>query len=636
MTWLAPGMAWFALLIPAVLLLWFLRMRRRDVEVSSTLLWSKVLEDKRVNSPFQRLRRSILLLLQILAIALLTAALAQPERQGERLAGRVHLLLVDISASMAVDEGGGTRFGRARAQARERIDRMGEGERAVVITFDQGARAITPVTDDRALLARALDRLEPGSAATRIGPAMELALAIAERETDAVAVIISDGDFEPWEGKQIPLPLEYVPVGEGVRNAGITALSARPEIGAEGALRVFVEVRNPGPDRAAGTLTLSLGGQTVRAADHEGIEPAGRWPHTFEVSGGGAGEVLEVVWEPRGEDLLAADDRAWIIVEPPPTLRVWQIGPPNFALDDAISVLPRTEVEILTADAAKERLASAGAALPDVIIWDRTAPAALPAGPAHLFLGALPPGVWVPEPALAKEPPVISWDREHPLHRFVGYAGLDGEIAEGWLLPDLPHSRALLDSRGGALIRTFRHEGSEGIVVAFDAMKTRWPLRPSFPFFLQAALAHLGRRGDAVEGIRPGDLIAIEGGPEVERFRLTEPSGRTRELAPAADGWLRFAETDQLGLYRIEWTEPGGRDAAGQRRAPVERERIVPVSLLSLRESSIAPQPKIAIAGAELTAESANRALVNEVYWPWLTALACALLLGEWYFYHRR
>ncbi|MGA1778977.1 MAG: BatA domain-containing protein, partial [Planctomycetota bacterium] len=66
MTWLAPSMAWFGLLAPLVLLFWFLKIKRREIPISSTLLWSRVIEDKRVNSPLQRLRRSLVLLLQLL------------------------------------------------------------------------------------------------------------------------------------------------------------------------------------------------------------------------------------------------------------------------------------------------------------------------------------------------------------------------------------------------------------------------------------------------------------------------------------------------------------------------------------------------------------------------------------------
>ena len=271
--------------------------------------------------------------------------------------------------------------------------------------------------------------------------------------------------------------------------------------------------------------------------------------------------------------------------------------------------------------------------VPDLIVWDRTSPAELPRGPAHLFLGALPPGVWDPEPPLVKNPPIISWDQDHPLNRFVRYSSLDGEIPEGWVLPDLPHSKALLDSRGGALIRTFRSEASQGIVVGFDAMRTRWPLQTSFPFFLQAAIAYLGRSIETVEGIRPGELITIEGGAGVESYTLTDPSGAKREVKASADGWFRFGETDQLGLYSIEWQDSRLTDEAGN---PYRYTQIVPVSLLSLIESTVAPSETISIAGGELTEASANRTLAREVFWPWLLSLAILFLLGEWYFYHRR
>src|SRR5208282_3040429 len=58
------GMArWFALAgVPVgIIALYFLKLKRRPVKVSSTLLWRKSLEDLHVNSLFQRLRRNLLL-----------------------------------------------------------------------------------------------------------------------------------------------------------------------------------------------------------------------------------------------------------------------------------------------------------------------------------------------------------------------------------------------------------------------------------------------------------------------------------------------------------------------------------------------------------------------------------------------
>ena len=80
MGFLTPlALAFAALSIP-ILVLYMLRLRRRDVLVSSTLLWQRLLRDREANTPWQRLRRNLLLFLQLAILALLTLALArQPE-----------------------------------------------------------------------------------------------------------------------------------------------------------------------------------------------------------------------------------------------------------------------------------------------------------------------------------------------------------------------------------------------------------------------------------------------------------------------------------------------------------------------------------------------------------------------------
>ena len=78
MNLLAPAaLALSALAIPIVIF-YMLKLRRREVTVSSTLLWQMVLRDRQANAPWQRLRRNLLLLLQLLILAALILALARP------------------------------------------------------------------------------------------------------------------------------------------------------------------------------------------------------------------------------------------------------------------------------------------------------------------------------------------------------------------------------------------------------------------------------------------------------------------------------------------------------------------------------------------------------------------------------
>src|SRR5258708_38226080 len=100
MSFLAPAaLALSALAIP-IILLYMLRLRRRDVPVSSTMLWQQLLRDREANAPWQPLRRNLLLFLQLLGLAALVFALARPFFEVPTATpGRIALLL-DVSASL--------------------------------------------------------------------------------------------------------------------------------------------------------------------------------------------------------------------------------------------------------------------------------------------------------------------------------------------------------------------------------------------------------------------------------------------------------------------------------------------------------------------------------------------------------
>src|SRR4029077_5167612 len=113
--------SWFALAgVPVgIIALYFLKLGRRPVRVPSTILWRRSLEDMHVNSLFQRLRRNLLLFLQLLAIALAMIALAGPRMRGTAGQGQRFVLLIDSSASMSATDIAPTRLARAKEQAKK-------------------------------------------------------------------------------------------------------------------------------------------------------------------------------------------------------------------------------------------------------------------------------------------------------------------------------------------------------------------------------------------------------------------------------------------------------------------------------------------------------------------------------------
>src|SRR6266705_4561996 len=75
---LIPAALAFSIIIPIILLLYFMRPKRQERVVSSTLLWQQASLDLQASRPWQRLRITPLLLLQLLAAIFIVLVLIRP------------------------------------------------------------------------------------------------------------------------------------------------------------------------------------------------------------------------------------------------------------------------------------------------------------------------------------------------------------------------------------------------------------------------------------------------------------------------------------------------------------------------------------------------------------------------------
>lgn len=168
------------LLLPiAILILYFLKLKRKPLSVPSTFLWKKSIEDLHVNSLLQWLRHNVLLLLQILAVLFMIYAVMGFRFHGRTGESRYYILMIDNSASMNAADVAPSRLEWAKLEALKEIDAASDSDFGMVIEFNSSAEIKQSYTNNRGVLRQAVRDIKPSQRLTRIEEALSLADSLA-------------------------------------------------------------------------------------------------------------------------------------------------------------------------------------------------------------------------------------------------------------------------------------------------------------------------------------------------------------------------------------------------------------------------------------------------------------------------
>lgn len=661
-----------ALTIPPLVAMYFLKLKRQAKPVSSTLLWKKAVEDLRVNAPFQKLRSSLLLLLQLLVLILGAIALGKPMFQTVETHEDSLILLIDQSASMGVWEPGGkTRLEIAKTQAQRAVENMSDRARAMVIAFCDRATVISSFDTNKQALARKIDSIEPTQSTSNLGEALSLAEAYTqnmiigrENEPDveirsdaapATVMLFTDGRIQDADKVSLQKldvsKIKVTVVGTRSDNIGIIAMDARRHYERPQFLEITATVRNFGPNDVTvdavvyvderlldvQTITLAPGltGNTNDTPDAIAESPpkeSTRVVSFDEIEFEGEG-IVEVVL--RTDDALSADDRAWTIVPSPARTRVLIVADPNPFFNPFVDALGESSVEItqMTPEAYEtapmEDIADGERSRFDVVIFDRHSTKRLPQG-NYMFWGCVPKIEGVKTNGTVNDEVIFNWDDTHPILRHVS---VEAMFVFEWLRLELPkESETLIDGATSPVMSYLARDASQYLIIAFSlmteergsyALNTYWIANPDFIVFthnavqyLAAAIATTGKRS-----VKPGDPVTLPLPRRVENVTVHRPDGTDDDDLPAANQTLHYGRTRTVGAYRIE---PGvaGRDTFA-------------VNLFNSDESLVAPSDTLRL-GSNAIASQTGMIEVNEPAWPYFLLAMLALLLIEWIVYNRR
>ena len=616
MKFTSPVFAMFGLLGIPIILLYMLKLRREKVEVSSTLLWRMALQDRQANLPWQRLKRNLLMMLQLIALVAFVLALVQPAIPGDTISNAQVIVILDSSASMRAVDVMPSRFEAAREKVRGIIDRLPGTSEMTLIQASHEPVVLVSHGQDKAALRAAVDEAAADYGEPNWGAAFALANA-SITDQDHMVILLSDGNFPEQDISLHTDRFQYIPIGSVADNIGVSAFSVSPsQSGGE----LFVKVSNYSDTQQTVILSVFRNQELLQEQRIQilpghaytkviGGLPTGTNTYRARLTGESANASL---------DAYPSDDQAFFVYHPSEAKRILLVTRGNFFLEQFLSVLPDTEAFRVFPDEIESN-----AQLPDegfsIFIYDGVFPDELPNG--NILL------INPPENAIFTVAPVTQdygqvKVSDHALTRLIAWDQVQIKQTRVIELPEW--GEALVTSQSGPLVFIGEYHSRRFAVVAFDLLDSDLPLQITFPILFDQLIRYLNPpvMVDAPDGYLVAEPVQLKPGPSVEALRIRQPDGEEREIELDEFG-ATFLDTAQPGIYIIT-------------ALPGEYTEQFAVNGFSEIESHIAPQQALAFDKHDaMQRDEILRASGLKDIWQLPAILALVVLGIEWWVYYR-
>lgn len=579
--------------IPLLILLYILKRKYREEVISSTLLWNEVYKNTRANTPWEKLRKNIMLLLQIIILLLLILSLMRPFLNFGGKTYKNIILVIDNTASMSAEYGDGTRLDEAKKLAKEFLASTKDDTNTYIIAFDGNSNLLQNGDFDKEVSNDIISSISQSYNSGDINETLSFVKAIGEGiEEDYEVIAITDKDFSLGDvnGKVVSL------ANSGV-NASIDNISHKF---LEDSVRVIATITNRGTGDYQGDFSLYDGEEliSVEALD---LKEGENKTLTFDLSSIKS-ETL------RGElsrkDMIAGDNTYNHVVGKKKVNKVLIVTEQNLFLEKAFSNIQNTEV-YKTNNASN--LTSADNY--DLYVFDGVTPDIIPSKGSILFIN----------PSSNEFFNVTSGGEGGEAKAVIGEVSKYLEdttfTAAKYNSIEIPYyGKGFLNIDEDFIGFKGEVDGRKIAALSFDLHNSDFPLKKEFPILMYEIGENLISSGMVYSSnYKAGEKIIAKGLSLDSNITLTYPNGDTEEITSGDE----IKEDSQIGVYRLETEDEKELFSVN---FPSEKEGNTNVSNISESENVVSSKADL------------KRGL--NLY-PLIIILAIAVVAFEWIMYKR-
>lgn len=501
-------------LIPGIILLYILKQKSEDKDISSLSLWRETYKNIEVSKPWEKLKNHLLMYLQIAVVLGLILGLAGPYIMGKGEVWDSVVLVFDSSGSMnAMYNKETSRFEYAKKQALQYVEQLQGNTEITLITCDQTAKVLLSGAKDKRNVKETISNLECSDVAGNMDSAVSMAESITGETKSYQALIFTDGSVDM--GK---LQGEVVDLSSQGKNGAVDYVNG--DYATKSKLSAVAKVTNYGTETLSSDVNLYLGDKMVAVEPVEDLEPGKDTVVYFSDISVENEKDKELVLkaELNENDMLLQDNVSYDILRKKEEQSILLVTKQNVFLEKAILAMDTAKLYKATSyENAKDSRQY------DLYIFDGIKPKEMPEG-NMIFINPVKGtyGEWFQVDGKKSTGSLVTAKK----HTFTSLLGEKFSFGVNQYEKITPTGKADVFLQCGKDPVGFVENGkkSKVAVLAFDLHKSDFALQTEFPILMSQMFQHM------LQGYLLSEPVVVAG----ESYEVNQVSYRK----------------DQVGLYR--------------------------------------------------------------------------------------
>ncbi|SHJ47773.1 vWA domain-containing protein [Paramaledivibacter caminithermalis] len=510
-----------------IIIMYLLKKKHHNLEVSSVYLWQKAVRDIEANTPWQRLRKNILLILQLLAFIMLVFFLVKPYLISDMLKADNLIIVLDKSLSMSALEDDESRFNKAKKEIEDIFKNLKSGAVVTFITMGNSPEIVAGNSKDKSILIDKLKEIRVSNETDNLNDTLSLIKAMTKNEDNYRVIFYTD--------KNIDVDIDNLilkRIGSPKNNIAIETLSCK-KIG--DSLGALIDIVNYGNRDVKTDLTIYAGNKIFDV--HEIILKANDNKKVYikEIP-----NTNIVKAEIDAEDAIRADNVRYCVLNGSKIKKVLMVTTGNIFLEKAITLNENIELyktnEVLTDVKGY-----------DLYIYDGRLPSSLPTDGNIFILNPSNLDGVVKVNKMIKEG-ILSVSEDELLR----YVDFNISMSKAKILSPPDWAKTFIYSNDEAIGFKGVKGNQKFVVLGFDIHDTDLPLKYSFPIFIQNVLDYtLNLNIQNNTSVLCGQGIEIDVSPKANEVYIVDPSENRMKIAPPFPV-SAYNNTNEVGVYTIE------------------------------------------------------------------------------------